>query len=189
MIYYPEGPTLSKTKDTKKVKFALATQNERLVAFLIDYLIFILIGIACTILWLIFYLPGTIRGLTAVLVFSYILLTFLLIFLILTWLFIFVWIPYKNSGQSFGRKRKNIKIMIIENEETMSLRNVAKGDFLRMFYRAIIVFYESSFLLGIIPWYLVNNETNKQILADIITHSIVVQYDPELKLPRKKPKE
>ncbi|NHK30438.1 MAG: RDD family protein [Asgard group archaeon] len=180
---------LNKNKDTKKVKFALATLNERFVAFLIDYIIFILIGIACTILWLIFFLPGTIRGLLAVLVFSYILLTFLSIFLVLTWLFIFVWMPYKNSGQSIGKKRKVIKIMIIEDDETMTLRNVTKGDLLRMFYRAIIMFYEASMFFGVIPWYLISHDLNRRIFADIIAHTVVVQFDPEMKLPLKKPRE
>lgn len=180
---------MSKTKDIKKVKFALATLNERFVAFLIDYLIFFLISIVCTILWLIFFLPGLIRGLPAVLTFSYVLLTFLSIFLILAWFFIFVWMPYKNSGQSFGKKRKNIRIMIIDNYDSMSLRNVVKGDFLRMFYRTIIMFYESSILLGVIPWYLFNQDTNKQIFADLIAHSVVIQFDPEMKLPLKKPRE
>ena len=107
------------------VKVALATFNERFMAGLIDYgiifgaIIFatILITIINMVNWhwildILFWLVGLVLGLAGIAAF----------------IFLKIYMPYKKDGQSFGKKKQNIKIMIIEDEgKTITLPDITPG--------------------------------------------------------------
>ena len=167
------------------VKVALATFNERLMAGLIDYgIVFvayiigvILNAILTTVLnaiglgfigWLLgslFYLLGTAAA-----------------------IYIFIWMPYKNDGKTFGKKKQNIKIMFIEDEAKWSLRPVQDGDLLQIVLRAIVGGIEATWIPVVIAWYFITNDKNRQRLADQLLKTVVVQCDPETGEPLKKPR-
>ena len=146
------------------VKVALATFNERFMAGLIDYLIVYGIYIVATI--------------------------FLLIFIwIVPWLgYVFLWMPYKNDGQTFGKKKQNIKIMFIEDEAKWTLRPVQEGDLVQLLIRAIVGGFEVSFIPVVIAWYFITNDKNRQRLADQVAKTVIVQCDSETGQVLKKPR-
>jgi len=167
------------------VKVALATFNERLMAGLIDYgIVFvayiigvILNAILTTVLnaiglgfigWLLgslFYLLGTAAA-----------------------IYIFIWMPYKNDGKTFGKKKQSIKIMFIEDEAKWSLRPVQDDDLIQIILRAIIGGIEATWIPVVIAWYFITNDKNRQRLADQFLKTVVVQCDPETGEPLKKPR-
>ncbi len=158
---------------------ALATFNERLVAGLVDY------GIiwAIYIIAIIFYAVVTI----------FITWLGVILGLLMTGIgigaafYILVWMPYKNNGQTIGKKMQNIKIMFIKDEAKWTLRPVEEGDMTQLLLRAIIGGIEAQIV--ILVWYFITNDKNRQRFADQIAKTVVVQCDPETKEPLKKPRE
>ncbi len=162
------------------VKVALATFNERFMAGLIDYLIVYGIYIVATIFLVVFIyvLPwlGYVLG-------------FLLYFVgIAAGLYVFLWMPYKNDGQTFGKKKQNIKIMFIEDEAKWTLRPVQEGDLVQLLIRAIVGGFEVSFIPVVIAWYFITNDKNRQRLADQVAKTVIVQCDSETGQVLKKPR-
>ena len=162
------------------VKVALATFNERLMAGLIDYLIVYGIIIVATIFIVVFafILPwlGYLLGIPLYLVGM------------AAGFYVFLWMPYKNDGKTFGKKKQNIKIMFIEDEAKWTLRPVQEGDLIQLFLRAFVGGIEATFIPVIIAWYFITNDKNRQRLADQIAKTVVVQCDPETGQVLKKPR-
>ena len=167
------------------VKVALATFNERFMAGLIDYgivfgaIVFatILLTIINMVNWhwildIIFWLVGLVLGLAGIAAF----------------IFLQIYMPYKKDGQSFGKKKQNIKIMIIEDEEKWTLRDVQEGDLTPIILRAILGWFEVAIIPVVIAWYFITNDNNRQRLADQVGKTVVVQVDPETLAPLKKPR-
>ncbi|MGC9779038.1 MAG: RDD family protein [Candidatus Heimdallarchaeota archaeon] len=163
------------------VKVALATFNERLIAALIDYgivyalyifaiIFFSVITIFITWLGIILGLLMTGIGLAA-------------------GFYIWVWMPYKNEGQTIGKKMQNIKIMFIKDEAKWTLRPVEEDDMTQLLLRAIIGAIEATAIPIVIAWYFITNDKNRQRFADQLAKTVVVQCDPETKEPLKKPRE
>ncbi|MHA1125171.1 MAG: RDD family protein [Candidatus Heimdallarchaeota archaeon] len=165
------------------VKVALATFNDRFMAGLIDYgIIWAAIVIASILLtiinmvnwhWIldiIFWLFGLVLGLAGIAAF----------------IFLMIYMPYKKDGQSFGKKKQNIKIMVVEDKEKWTIRPVQEGDLLPIILRAIVGWFEVLIIPVVIAWYFITNDKNSQRLADQISNTIVVQVNPETLTPLKK---
>ncbi|MHA1186427.1 MAG: RDD family protein [Candidatus Heimdallarchaeota archaeon] len=166
------------------VKVALATFNERFMAGLIDYGIIIgsfiigtiILSILSWVSWglieILFWFLGSILELVALAAF----------------VFLKIYMPYKKDGQSFGKKKQNIKIMIIEDEEKWTLRDVQEGDIGPIIVRAILGWFEVVIIPVVIAWYFITNDNNRQRLADQVGKTVIVQVDPETLAPLKKPR-
>ncbi|MHA1354852.1 MAG: RDD family protein [Candidatus Heimdallarchaeota archaeon] len=102
--------------------------------------------------------------------------------------FLKIYMPYKKDGQSFGKKKQNIKIMIIEDEEKWTLRDVQEGDIGPIIVRAILGWFEVVIIPVVIAWYFITNDNNRQRLADQVGKTVIVQVDPETLAPLKKPR-
>jgi hypothetical protein len=173
---------MSEKTQEPDVKVPLATFNDRLIAGVIDYGIFyglIIVGVILQLviqIWI--YWLGALLG------------WLFYIASIAAAFYIFVWMPYKQNGQTFGKKNRNIKIMLIEDEAKWTVRPVGDGDLVPLLIRAIIGGIEAAFLVPIvIPWYFITNDNNRQRLADQLAKTVVVQTDETgevLKKPREK---
>jgi hypothetical protein len=172
-----------KNKDTPDVVEALATFQERLIAGLIDYgiiIAFVIIGII---------LRYTIRLIPLIGWWLSWLLSIVFYFAgLAAWFYIYVWMPLKNDGQSFGKKQQNIKIMFVEDEAKWTLRPVnEEEDLVQLLIRAIIGGIEAGFLIPVlIPWYFITNDNNSQRLADQIAKTVIVQVSEKTGKPLKK---
>jgi len=170
------------------VKVALATFNERLFAGIIDYLIIFGIEALAGIFMAIFLGIGIAIGSTAMVVIGYLISIPLYLVGAVAGLYVFLWMPYKKDGQTFGKKKQNIKIMFIEDEAKWTLRPVQEGDLVQLFIRAFVGGIEATFIPVIIAWYFITNDKNRQRLADQIAKTVVVQCDPETGQVLKKPR-
>ncbi|NHJ41170.1 MAG: RDD family protein [Asgard group archaeon] len=161
-----------KVKEKPDVKEPLATFNQRFMAGLIDYLI--VYGIV---------IIGVILNVTLSLVLTW--LGYVLGFLfygigLAAAFFIFVWYPYKNDGQTIGKKRQKIKIMFIKDADKWTLRPVQEGDLVQLLIRAIIGGIEAAFIVPVvIAWYFITNDKNSQRLADQVAKTVVIQAEAE----------
>ncbi len=173
-----------KTEKTEKpdVKVALATFKERAIAAIVDYGIVFGIYILGVILY---FVIGTIPVIGGWL--SYLLSFVLYVLGFVAMFYIFVWMPYKNDGQTIGKKMQKIKLMLIEDEAKWTLRSITEGDFSKVFIRALIGWIEAGFAFGLIAWYFITNDNNNQRFADQFGKTIVVQVDESL-VPLKKPR-
>ena len=97
--------------------------------------------------------------------------------------------PYKNDGKSIGKKNQNIKIMLIEDEAKWTLRPVGEEDLGKMVVRGVLGWIEASIAFGLLAWYLITNDKNRQRFADQLGKTVVVQCDPETGEPLKKSRE
>lgn len=160
-----------KIKEKPDIKEPLATFNQRLIAGLIDYLIVwgaIIIGIILnSVLYSIVPIVGIFLGILFYLV------GFVAFF------FIFIWYPYKNDGQSIGKKQQKIKIKFLKEEGKWILRSVQEGDMVQLLIRAIIGWFEVSIVPIVIAWYFITNDKNSQRLADQVAKTAVVQAEAE----------
>ncbi|MBK5113468.1 MAG: RDD family protein [Candidatus Heimdallarchaeota archaeon] len=170
------------------VKVALATFNERLFAGLIDYLIIFGIEAAAGIFMGIFLGIGFAIASTAMIVIGYLISIPLYLVGFAAGIYLFVWMPYKKDGQTFGKKKQNIKIMFIEDEAKWTLRPVKDGDLMQLVIRAIIGGIEATWIPVVIAWYFITNDKNRQRLADQLAKTVVVQCDAETGEPLKKPR-
>ena len=82
--------------------------------------------------------------------------------------YVLVWMPYKNNGQSFGKKQQKIKIMFVEDEEKWTLRPTQDGDLVQLLIRAIIGGIEATFIPILIAWYFITND--KKIILENNSH-------------------
>ena len=168
-------------KKTEKpdVKVALATFKERAFAALVDY------GIVFGI-----YLVGFILYIILASIISWLgwLLSLAVYALGLAAMFyIFVWMPYKNDGQTLGKKMQKIKLMLIEDEAKWTLRPIAEGDMTKVLVRVLIGWIEAGIGFGLLAWYFITNNNNSQRFADQLGKTIVVQVDENL-VPLIKPR-
>jgi uncharacterized RDD family membrane protein YckC len=161
-----------KTKEKPDVKEPLATFNQRFIAGLIDYAI--VYGII---------IVGVILNVALTYVLSYLGWIFGILFYLLGFaagFFVWVWYPYKNDGQSIGKKQQNIKIKFIKEEGKWTLRPVQEGDLVQLLIRAIIGAIEAAFLVPVvIAWYFITNDKNNQRLADQVAKTVVVLAEVE----------
>ena len=186
----------SKTEKTEKktakpekpekpdVKLALATFNERAIAALVDYGIIMGIYIAGIVLYFILGLIPVVGG-----VLSWLISVLLYVVGLAAMFYIFIWMPFKKDGQTFGKKMQNIKIMIIDNPDKWTVRPVGEDDLTTILLRGIVGWIEAGVVFGLIAWYFITNDKNRQRFADQIGKTVVVQCDPETKEPLKKPRE
>ncbi|HUU79240.1 MAG TPA: RDD family protein [candidate division Zixibacteria bacterium] len=177
-----------KTKDSAKtekpdVKLALATFKERAIAALVDYGIIFGIYVVGIILQIaIGYVPivgGWLSWLLGMLIY---------VAGLAAMFYIFIWMPFKKDGQTIGKKMQNIKIMIVADPEKWTLQPVGEEDLTAMILRGIIGWIEASIVFGLLAWYFITNDKNSQRLADQLGKTVVVQVDPETKVPLKKPR-
>ncbi|NHJ32107.1 MAG: RDD family protein [Asgard group archaeon] len=175
---------MSEKVEKPDVKVALATFNERLIAALIDYGIYVGVIIVGIILQVaISYVPivgGWLSWLLGLVLYAV---------GIAAMFFISIWMPYKKDGQSIGKKNQNIKIMFIDDEAKWTLRPVGEGDLGNCAIRGIIGWIEAGIVFGLLAWYFITNDKNRQRFADKLGKTVVVQCDPETGEPLKKPRE
>lgn len=166
-------------KKTEKpdVKVALATFKERAIAAIVDYGIVFGIYFVGIILYII--LANTISWLGWILSLALYALGLAAMF------YIFVWMPYKNDGQTIGKKMQKIKLMLIEDEAKWTLRPITEGDMSKVLVRALIGWIEAGIGFGLLAWYFITNNKNSQRFADQLGKTIVVQVDESL-VPLKK---
>lgn len=165
------------------VKVALATFKERLIAALIDYGIYVGIIVVGIILQVaIGYVPIIGSWL------SWLLGLLMYAVGIAAMFFISIWMPYKNDGQSIGKKNQNIKIMFIDDEAKWTLRPVGEDDLGKVAIRGLIGWIEASIAFGLLAWYLITNDKNRQRFADQLGKTVVVQCDQETGQVLKKPR-
>ena len=164
------------------VKVALATFNERAIAALVDYGIVFGIYVVGIILYIVIGLIPVVGGwLSWLLSLALYLLGFVAMF------YIFVWMPYKNDGQTIGKKMQKIKLILIEDEAKWTLRPITEGDLSKVLVRALIGWIEAGVVFGLIAWYFITNDKNRQRFADQLGKTVVVQVDESL-VPLKKPR-
>lgn len=172
------------TETKPDVKVPLATFNERLMAGLIDYGIFYGLIIGGIILQIVIGYVPVVGGWL-----SWILGWLFYILGIVAGIYIFFWMPYKKDGQSFGKKRQNIKIMMIDDPDKWTVRPVEDGDMAPMLIRAVVGGFEATVVPVVIAWYFITNDKNRQRLADQIAKTVVVQCEPGTSDVAKKPRE
>ena len=170
------------------VKVALATFNERFMAGLIDWGIVFGIIIIGVIFLTVFNFIANATGSIILNVIAWLIGTPLTLIGVAAYIVLMVWMPYKKDGQSFGKKKQNIKIMIVDDEEKWTLRPVQEGDIGPIIVRALIGGIEVTFIPVVIAWYFITNDKNRQRLADQVAKTVVVQVDPEKLTPLKKPR-
>lgn len=170
----------SATVEKPDVKLALATFKERAIAALVDYGIVLGIYIAGIILQVVIGLFSNWL--------SWLLGMVLYVVGIAVMFYIFIWMPFKKDGQTIGKKMQNIKIMIIADPDKWTLRPVGEEDLTAMILRGIIGWIEASIVFGLLAWYFITNDKNRQRLADQLGKTVVVQVDPGTKEPLKKPR-
>jgi len=170
------------------VKVALATFNERFMAGLIDWGIVFGIIIIGVIFLTVFNVIANATGSIILNVIAWLIGTPLTLIGVAAYIVLMVWMPYKKDGQSFGKKKQNIKIMIVDDEEKWTLRSVQEGDIGPIIVRALIGGIEVTFIPVVIAWYFITNDKNRQRLADQVAKTVVVQVDPEKLTPLKKPR-
>ena len=164
------------------VKVALATFKERAMAALVDYGIIIVIYVVGIILQvLIGYVPIIGGWLSWLLGMAFYLFGLAAMF------YIFVWMPFKKDGQTFGKKMQKIKLMLIVDEEKWTLAPVGEEDLTKVLVRALIGWIEASIAFGLLAWYFITNDKNRQRFADKLGKTVVVQVDESL-VPLKKPR-
>lgn len=171
-------------KKTEKpdVKVALATFKERAMAALVDYGIIIGIYVVGIILQIVVgYIPLVGGWLSWLIGIALYLLGLAAMF------YIFVWMPFKNDGQSYGKKMQKIKLMLIEDEAKWTLRSISEDDLSKVLVRAFIGWIEAGIGFGLLAWYFITNNKNRQRFADQLGKTIVVQVDESL-VPLKKPR-
>lgn len=165
------------------VKVALATFNERLIAALVDYGIYVGIIVVGIILQIVIGYVPIIGGWL-----SWILGLLLYFVGIAAMFFISIWMPYKKDGQSIGKKNQNIKIMFIDDEAKWTIRPVGEDDLGKLVIRGLLGWIEAGVVFGVLAWYFITNDKNRQRLADQFGKTVVVQCDPETGVPLKKPR-
>jgi len=162
------------------IKEPIAPLGDRLIAYIIDFFVMqipILIGgILVLIAWGIgaaleagseygddelIIIPISIAGVLAFLLW----MGFDIFYLIF-------WIP-RHDGQSIGKKRKNLRIMIIEDPETGKLRQMTRGDTGVMLLRLLFSLVDALFFY-IVGIYLINSDPNGQRFADQQAKTVVV---------------
>ena len=169
-------------KKTEKpdVKVALATFKERAMAGLVDYGIIVAIYVIGIILQVVVGLFSNWL--------SWLLGVFLYVAGLAAMFYIFVWMPFKNDGQTIGKKMQKIKLMLIEDEAKWTLRPIGEEDLTKVLVRALIGWIEAGIAFGLICWFFITNDKNRQRFADQLGKTVVVQVDESL-VPLKKPRE
>lgn len=164
------------SEEKPNVKEPLATFNERLMAGLIDYGIVYGVYIVAIILTIIIGFIPYVPVLNLILW----LITVVLYFAgVIAAIYVFIWMPYKKDGQTFGKKKQNIKVMVVEDEAKWKLRAIQEGDLTVCIIRGIIGSIEATVIPVLLPWLMITNDNNNQRLADQVAKTVVVQVDEE----------
>ncbi len=168
---------MSESKTT--IKEPLASIGDRIMAYLIDFLVvqdYLCIGgFIMLIVWLImwavninntvpddsFYIMYTIIGVISVLAGS-----------IFNIYYLIFW-SARHEGQSIGKKFMKIRIMIVEDLETGKIRKMEHVDVGTTLMRLVFTIIDTLFffLVGI---YLMNNDPNNQQFADQQAKTVVI---------------
>ncbi len=86
--------------------------------------------------------------------------------------YLIFWVP-KHEGQSIGKKRKNLRIMVVEDNETGETRRMTSGDTGIMLIRLLFTIVDALFFY-IVGIYLINSDPNGQRFADQQAKTVVV---------------
>ncbi|HUT82429.1 MAG TPA: RDD family protein [Candidatus Bathyarchaeia archaeon] len=84
----------------------------------------------------------------------------------------FVWYPMNKNGQTFGKKRQNIQIVIIEDEALTKVRPVVKGDFVPLLIRWLLMVVDG-IAFGLVGYFFITNSPNMQRLGDQLAKTAV----------------
>ena len=169
---------MSESKTT--IKEPLASIGDRIMAYLIDFLIIqIYLCIGGFIMLIVFLIMLGVNRNNPVPDESYIIMVTIisvisgLVGLIFNIYYLIFW-PARHEGQSIGKKFMKIRIMIVENLETGKIRKMESGDVGTILMRLIFSIVDALFfyLLGI---YIMNNDPNNQRFADQQAKTVVIK--------------
>jgi uncharacterized RDD family membrane protein YckC len=91
-------------------------------------------------------------------------------------IFYFVWWPTRRGGQTIGKKIQKTKVVIIEDPDKGSVRDVDKGDLLPLFLRWILMIVDG-ILFGAVGIFLIYSSADNQRLGDQLAKTAVVMAD------------
>jgi hypothetical protein len=159
----------------------LASLGDRIIAYIIDFFVLQLGGLLGAILTLIIW--GIVAAIDAgstgmndevyVIVLS---ITGILAFLLwigFNFYYLVFWLV-KHQGQTIGKKKKKIRIMVVENLEDGKIRKMTKDDLGIILLRLVFSIVDALFF-GLVGLYLINNDPNKQRFADQQAKTVVIQ--------------
>jgi uncharacterized RDD family membrane protein YckC len=86
--------------------------------------------------------------------------------------YLIFWVP-RHEGQSIGKKRKNIRIVVVEDIETGETRRMTKSDTGIMLLRLLFTIVDALFFY-IVGIYLINSNPNGQRFADQQARTVVI---------------
>jgi uncharacterized RDD family membrane protein YckC len=160
---------MAKTKK-QKTGFEFASLGDRFKAGIFDYLVPFLLIFTGTLLTIFGGVGafGIIAG-----VFVNLLGLAMLIFTNI--ISLYIW-----SGFSPGKRREALRVMVIENAETMKLRPVQDGDGGKMVIRGILGWIECWLIIPLLfPILFINSSEHNQRLADRVAGTVVITTTKE----------
>ncbi len=179
------------TEKTQTLKADLATLQQRIFAGLIDWAIMAAIMIVIEIIpsifsWIAAGLvnkaalnpgdPNYSRWLATAATMSLIgsiLYALLNIVALVIVIYYFVWRPTRKGGQTFGKKIIKTKVVIIDDPEKGTVRDVTKDDLVPMFIRWLLLIVDGIFF-GAVGLLLIYMSADNQRLGDQLAKTAVV---------------
>ncbi|MHA1630808.1 MAG: RDD family protein [Candidatus Heimdallarchaeota archaeon] len=158
------------TEKTQTLKADLATLQQRIFAGLIDWAIMAAIMIVIEIIPSIF---SWIAKTAIMYLIANILYALLNIVAIIINLYYFVWRPTRKGGQTVGKKIIKTKVVIIDDPEKGTVRDVTKDDLVPMFIRWLLLIVDGIFF-GAIGLLLIYMSADNQRLGDQLAKTAVV---------------
>ncbi|MFW9922382.1 MAG: RDD family protein [Candidatus Thorarchaeota archaeon] len=158
----------------------LATIGDRIIAYIIDFFIMQLGALVCDLLVLIIWGimaaidagPATINDDAYVIVLSAVAVIGVLIWMGFDIYYLVFWLA-KHEGQSIGKKKRNIRIMIIEDESSGKIRKMTNKDIGIVLFRLIFTIVDAFFFF-LVGLYLMNSDPNHQRFADKQAKTVVI---------------
>lgn len=149
------------TTQNVTLEYELADLRDRIVAFMIDFIIiWAIIGILSLIGFSLFYLEGT-----SALIFS--------VFMSCVFIFYSLVMEVWNSGQSFGKMIMKIQVIRLKGGRASFSDYAARWAF-----RMVDIYFS----LGGIASFLVASSAKAQRIGDIVAHTAVIKLVPKLDL-------
>lgn len=150
-----------KTSQNVLLEYELASLRDRIVAFLLD---FVCIGVACTVLSIIFFsvfrVYGYMENVAAILI--------ICVFLFYSLLF-----EVFNNGQSLGKKVMRIKVIKLTGEKAVFYDYAG-----RWIFRMIDIYFSC----GAIASMLIASSAKTQRIGDIVSNTTVIKLTPSVTL-------
>lgn len=86
--------------------------------------------------------------------------------------YLIFWVP-RHEGQSIGKKRKNLRIMVVEDLEEGKIRRMTRQDTGIMLMRLLFTIVDALFFY-IVGIYIMNSDPNGQRFADQQAKTVVI---------------